>query len=361
MRICIDATSLLLRSAGVKNYVYHWMRSLKAEAPQHEITAFPLLGDVGGLDHERSVLSPLQTLPRIAVLQFVNKICKPAINPLIGNVDVFHVSNQVHGMPRKPLITTTLFDMTAMLMPELHTEGNRRAEQAFYERVLRRALGVVAISESAKNDAVRLMKLDPERIAVIYPGIDERFFRATPTKREKPYILFVGTIEPRKNIDTLLDAWLELPLSLREAHDLMIAGPRGWASDRTFHRVVSGMLGVQYLGYVPEADLPSLTAGASVFVYPSLYEGFGFPPAQAMAAGVPVIVSNVSSLPEVVGDAGVQVDPSDSFALRDAMQRLLLSDSERERLGKAGKERAMRFTWKNSAVQSSAFFERLVR
>src|SRR5688500_18136424 len=182
MRICIDATSLLLRSAGVKNYFYHWMRSLKAEAPQHEITAFPLLGDVGALDHERSVLTLAQTLPRIAVLQFINKVYRPAINAAVGNVDVFHTSNQVHAIPRKPLLTATLFDMTAMLMPELHTEGNRRAEQGFYDRVLRKARGLIAISESAKQDAVRLLRLDPNRIDVIYPGIDERFFQAAPMK-----------------------------------------------------------------------------------------------------------------------------------------------------------------------------------
>ena len=167
MRICVDATSLLLRSAGVKNYVYHWMRSLKAEAPEHTITAFPLLGEVGALDHERSVLSPAQTLPRIAALQFINRICKPAIDAAVGNVDVFHASNQVHAIPRKPLLTATLFDMTVMLMPELHTEGNRRAEGAFYDRVLRRANGLIAISESAKQDSVRLLRLDPDGIDVI--------------------------------------------------------------------------------------------------------------------------------------------------------------------------------------------------
>jgi glycosyltransferase involved in cell wall biosynthesis len=359
MRICVDATSLLLRSAGVKNYVYHWMRSLRAEAGEHEITAFPLLGEVGALDHDRSVLSITQTLPRIAVLHFINKIFKPAINLAVGDVDVFHTSNQVHAVPRKAMLTATLFDMTVMLMPELHTEGNRRAEQGFHERVLRRAHGLIAISESAKDDAVRLLRLDPNRIDVIYPGIDERFFHATPMKREKPYVLFVGTVEPRKNIDCLLDAWLELPLLTRESHELVVAGPRGWAADRTLDRLESGILGVRYLGYVPEQDLPALTAGASVFVYPSLYEGFGFPPAQAMAAGVPVVVSNVSSLPEVVGDAGVLVDPKDSFALRDAIRELLLSPSERARLGKAGKERASRFTWKNSAVKSAEFFARL--
>lgn len=358
MRICIDATSLLLRSAGVKNYVHHWMQALKREAPHHEITAFPLLGEVGALDHERSMLSFWQTLPRIALLHLVNTRFSPAIDYVV-KADVFHASNLVRNLPRGTKLTGTIYDMTATLMPEVHTEGNVRAERNYAELVLKRADGLIAISESAKNDAVRLLDLDADRIRVVYPGIDERFFDAAPLHREKPYVLFVGTIEPRKNIDALLDAWLELPLTIRESHDLVIAGPTGWASARKLDRIRSGILGVDYLGYVPESMLPSLTAGASVFVYPSLYEGFGFPPAQAMAAGVPVVTSNVSSLPEVVGDAGVLLDPGDSFAIRDAIQRLLLSPAEREELGRKGRERARMFTWKNSAIKSAEFFARI--
>ena len=358
MRICIDATSLLLRSAGVKNYVHHWMWSLKQEAPEHEITAFPMLGQTGALDHERSMLSVWQTLPRLAMLHLVNIRSSRLIDSLV-NADVFHASNLVRNLPRGPRLTGTIYDMTAMVMPEVHTSANVRAESNYAERVLRKADGLIAISESSRNDAVRLLGLDPNRIEVIYPGIDERFVTAAPLRRDKPYVLFVGTIEPRKNIDALLDAWLELPISMREAHDLLIAGPTGWASDRTLDRIRSGILGLEYLGYVDESELPSLTAGASVFVYPSLYEGFGFPPAQALAAGVPVVTSDISSLPEVVGDAGVLLDPRDSFAMRDAIQRLLLSPSERQELGRKGRERARRFTWKNSAVASAGFFTRL--
>src|SRR3954471_4863997 len=122
MRICIDATSLLLRSAGVKNYVYHWMRSLKAEVPEHQITAFPALGDVGELDHNRSVLSLAQTIPRIALLHLCNIRGSRLIDTVIGNADVFHASNLVGNIPRKVKLTGTIYDMTAMLMPEVHTE-----------------------------------------------------------------------------------------------------------------------------------------------------------------------------------------------------------------------------------------------
>jgi glycosyltransferase involved in cell wall biosynthesis len=358
MRICVDATSLLFRSAGVKNYVYHWLHSLNAVAPEHEILAFPMLDDLGTLNHQGSNLSFWRTLPRIALLQ----MCKVRWFPLIDAVvkaDVLHASNQIRNVPRGMKLTATLYDMTVALFPEYHTHRNRREEYGFQEVILKRADGLIAISESAKNDATRLLHIDPNRIEVIYPGIDQRFFSAEPLKRPKPYILFVGTVEPRKNIDALLDGWDALPQSLREHHELIIAGPIGWAGQSTIRRITSGVQGVQYFGYVAEDDLFSLTAGASVFVYPSLYEGFGLPPVQAMAAGVPVVTSDVSSLPEVVGEAGVLVNPNEPSEIGNAIQNLLLSPSLRAALGEKGRNRARQFTWENSARKSVDFFERL--
>ncbi|MEJ7604739.1 MAG: glycosyltransferase family 1 protein [Bryobacteraceae bacterium] len=261
-------------------------------------------------------------------------------------------------------MTGTSYDMTAMLMPQLHTSGNVRAETGFYERVLKRADGLIAISASAKNDAVELLRIQPDRIAVIHPGIDERFFSPQDILQiqeryqlTKPYLLFVGTIEPRKNVDALLDAYSALPAAMREAHDLVVAGPIGWAAGVTVDRLKQGMPGLRLLGYIPEQDLPALTAAASIFVYPSFYEGFGFPVAQAMAAGVPVITSNLSSLPEVVGDAGLLIDPKSVEDIKRAMSKLLTSPALREKLGRNGAEQAKRFTWKNSARLSAEFFQ----
>ena len=141
MRICIDATALLLRSAGIKNYLYYWMRrAARIRARSIDITAFPLLGDIGALDHDRSTLTPLQTYPRIAVLQFINKIFKPAINLAVRNVDIFHASNQIHAIPRGVKLTGTIYDMTCLLMPQFHTPANVRAESQHYDRVFKRAM-----------------------------------------------------------------------------------------------------------------------------------------------------------------------------------------------------------------------------
>jgi glycosyltransferase involved in cell wall biosynthesis len=365
MRICIDATALLLRSAGIKNYLYYWMRSLREYAPQHSITAFPLLGDIGALDHDRSTVSPLSTYPRIALLQFINKVCKPAINLAVPNVDVFHASNQIHAIPRGVKLTGTIYDMTCLLMPRFHTPANVRAESRHYDRVFKRGDGLIAISCSAKDDAVRLLHLNPDKIAVIYPGIPDRYFQAIPGdvrkkyNLEKPFVLFVGTIEPRKNVDTLLDAWLQLPASIRDTHELVFVGPIGWAGNATVNRLRSDIEGVRVLGYVPEGDLPAITAAATVFAYPSFYEGFGFPIAQAMAAGVPVITSNLSSMPEVAGDGGILIDPHSASELAGAIITLLTSPTRQEELRVKGRRLARRFTWKNSAEQSAEFFSRL--
>ena len=359
MRVCIDATSLLVRSAGVKNYVYHWMRSLQSEAPQIELTMFPMLGSVGDLNHERSQAGFWQTIPRIALLHFLNIRFNPSIDALMGRVDVFHASSLLRNVPKRTQLTGTIYDMTVHLFPQFHTKGNVRAETSYYDRVLRRADGLIAISQSAKADAVRLLGLDPEKIAVIYPGVDDRYFSAAPLKTDRPYLLFVGTVEPRKNVDRLLDAWLAMRSEIRNEAELRIAGPIGWASGSTVDRLLSGLPGVRVLGYVPESDLPALIAGARGFVYPSLYEGFGFPLAQAMAAGVPCITSNVSSLPEVAGDSALLVEPQSTEQITFAMELLLQSTSLREELGRKGRERAKRFTWKNSAERSAEFFESL--
>jgi glycosyltransferase involved in cell wall biosynthesis len=166
-------------------------------------------------------------------------------------------------------------------------------------------------------------------------------------------VLALGAIEPRKNIPMLIDAFESLPASLREEFELALAGPMGWADEATRARVRS----VRYLGYIPEVDLAPLTAAATVFAYPSLYEGFGFPLAQAMAAGVPAVTSNVSSLPEIAGGAALLVDPRSESELRGALEKLLLSAGLRSELADKGRARASEFTWEGCAEASLRFFE----
>ena len=359
MRVLIDSTPLLLRSAGVKTYVYHWTQHLKTTAGSHRIDLFPFIKDVGDCVHERSVLSPAATLARLALLHAANGSPFPILNTLGSRTDVFHASHQLLRPPRNTKITATLYDMTCWLAPETHTPANVAMAKRFAHSVLKRADGMIAISESTRADTLRILDLKPERIEVIYPGVSEAFFGAVPVVRKKPYILFVGTIEPRKNVNVLLDAYEQLPASIREEYDLIVAGPLGWGDTGASRRLRSATAGVEYLGYVAENDLPGLTAGAAVFVYPSLYEGFGLPVAQAMAAGAPVITSNVSSLPEVGGDATALVDPQSPAELTSALQRILLSPERRSQMSVSGKKRAQEYHWDTCARKSWRFFERI--
>jgi alpha-1,3-rhamnosyl/mannosyltransferase len=241
-------------------------------------------------------------------------------------------------------------------MPQLHTEGNVRADRTFAENILRQADGLIAVSENTRQDAVRLLRIPPDRIQTIHSGIPEEYFTARPLRRERPYALFVGTIEPRKNLDGLLDAWRQLKPELRQEFDLVVAGPQGWGSGKTMARARAEAI---YLGYIPEADLPGLVAGATVFVYPSLYEGFGFPVAQAMAAGVAVLTSNNSCLPEITADGARLVDAKSAIEIAQGLTRLLESESQRAELAARGRRRAQLFRWETCAAQSLEFFHRV--
>src|SRR5258706_646945 len=344
MRILIDATSVLLRSAGIKTYTYYWVQHLWQQAGNEQIHTFPRLGRMSPLDHEKSILTPFETYRRLGLLYMINTSAgAPMMRWMTRKADVFHVSNQIRKPPKKVKLTATIHDMTSLLMPELHTPGNVRADASFTENVLKRADRLIAVSENTRADAIKHAGLDADRMDVIYSGVPEVYFGAQPRPSSRPYILYVGTIEPRKNIDTLLDAWQGL--RLRDDYDLLIAGATGWSSEKTMARLLSRPPSVRYLAYLPEDELPGLTAGATAFLYPSLYEGFGFPVAQPMAAGVPVITSNTSSLPEIAGDAALLVDPRSPAELAAALERLLTSPSLAAKLGASGLRRAAEYRW----------------
>ncbi len=361
MRVVIDAVPLLIRSAGVKNYLYYWIGHLRRLAGAGSIRTFPPLGDLGALTHEASVAGPVRTFCGLGALALSNYTPLPVLDWAARGADIFHATNLVRHPPRRPRLTSTIHDMTSWMMPELHSTATRRADRASAD-LLRRAHRLIAVSECTRRDAVRVLGIDAERITVIHSGIPGKFFDVKPAaiaevraryKLERPFVLALGAIEPRKNIPTLIDAFESLPESLRAEFDLALAGPMGWADEATRARVRS----VRYLGYIPEADLAPLTAAAAVFAYPSLYEGFGFPLAQAMAAGVPAVTSNVSSLPEIAAGAALLVDPRSVSELRGAIEKLLLSPGLRAELADKGRARACEFTWEACAAKSLEFFE----
>jgi alpha-1,3-rhamnosyl/mannosyltransferase len=366
MRLCLDCVPFLVRSAGVKAYLFQLHVHLRRNAGRHTVDSFPWLDSVEAFHHEGSVIPPIPTAARIGFLYFINIPGNHILDRICGKADVFHASNQVRQPPRKALLTTTIHDMTAWSHPEMHTAGTILADQRFAANIVARARGIITPSESSRKDAIERLGLQPDHVRAIHHGISESYFGSPdpgPARERfglaKPYILFVSTIEPRKNLSRLLDAYEALPQSIRDEFDLVVAGPKGWSSEATMLRLELSGPSVRYLGYVPEELLPGLTAGATVFAYPSLYEGFGFPIAQAMAAGVPVITSNVSSLPEVAGGAALLVDPLSTAELTSALSKILTSPSLSAELTAKGRERAKHFNWQRCATETWDFFENL--
>ena len=361
MKIVIDATPLLLRSAGVKTALYHWIRALRQAAGEDGILLYPPLTRLGELVHDSSISGRLATGIGLLMAVANQRAGVPFPDWCARGADLFHCTNQVRTPPRRTPFSATLHDFTCWKMPELHSEANVRADREFAERVLKRAAGLIAVSEATRQDAIEILGLDPERIRTIYHGVADSYFEAPdPPPRRKPYALFVGTIEPRKNVDRLLDAWESLPAGVREEYDLLLAGGAGWRCEDTVRRLRNARGGIRWLGYYPEALLPELIRGAALLVYPSLYEGFGLPVAEAMACGTACVTSRVSSLPEIAGDAALYVNPRSVEEIREAVLRLLERPEERARLGAAGRARAEQmFRWERSARQSLQFFHEI--
>lgn len=232
----------------------------------------------------------------------------------------------------------------------------------------RRADVVITVSESSRRDLIRYLNLLPARLVVVPEGVDPRFRPVTDgTERrvvrdrygiEGRYLLYVGGLNARKNVSGLLEAFA----MVREHHPdvtLVIGGKRQWQTtemDQTFRRLNLNDT-VHFTGYVDDADLPGLYSAAEAFVFPSLYEGFGLPPLEAMACGTPVITSNVSSLPEVVGDAAITVDPNDVANIARGIDRLLTDEVLRSELRQRGFARVARFTWEHAARKTLAVYE----
>jgi alpha-1,3-rhamnosyl/mannosyltransferase len=367
VRILIDGTPLLLRSAGVKNYIFYWAAALLSEAPE-SVRIFPFLNRPAVLQHEGSVIGQAGTLARLSLVYFLNIRRNPTVNLIQSRCDLFHISPNLVNPPARMPVTATIYDMSCWRVPESHTAANVAATKAYGDRVLRRASAAIAISQQTRADAIEILGLDPERVAVIYPGVAQGFFHphgdsiARVRQRyqlTRPYILNVGTIEPRKNVARLIHAYAALPERIRREVDLVVAGFLGWKSESEAALLVRTP-GVKYLGYVPEPALVGLTAGALLFVYPSLYEGFGLPVAQAMAAGVPVVTSQNSSMAEIAGGAAVLVDCYSEQEIGAAMTRLLEQPSDARALAEHGKKRAAMFTWERSGRASLEWFHRVL-
>jgi glycosyltransferase involved in cell wall biosynthesis len=285
------------------------------------------------------------------------------------NFDLFF--SPVHYVPRFISIPTVvgIMDLSFYEYPELFKQADLYKLKHWTGHAVRHASHVIAISESTKNDILSIYKCRPEKVSVVYPGASHMQSAKTNTTSFEElknkfgingtYILYVGTIQPRKNIERLIDAYLKV--SDKELQ-LVIVGKKGWLYDSIFEKVKELKLKdrIIFTDYINSAELELLYKNAECFVLVSLYEGFGFPVLEAMQAGVPVVTSNVSSLPEVAGDAAELVDPTNTDEITRAIEKVLNLDKEERILRiEKGKAQAEKFTWEKTARETLKVFEKV--
>jgi len=276
------------------------------------------------------------------------------------------------GIPKNGFsqMVVTIHDLVFIKYPE----HRGRLSDYYLKRTkiaVEKSVKIIADSESTKKDLIDLLDVNADKIKVIYLGVDEQFKvyhqneiiartqKYVPT--EQKYILSVGTLEPRKNLSMIVKAFSLLPIELQQTYKIVFTGGKGWNNQALAQTIADYNLKdrVIFTGFVSDEDLPYLYNRADLFIYPSLYEGFGLPVLEAMACGAPIITSNVSSLPEVVGKAGILIDPKNEQEIAHKMKQILTNPKLADDLRKKGPLQAKKFTWKKTAQETLKIFERI--
>lgn len=369
MRVALNAQLLSntagYRSAGVNRVIHHLLAELP-QVPGHE----EYLVYAPNSELNRQLLASSRYRRRLTRLPVerppVRIGWEQTILPLEllrERADLLHALGFVSPIAWRGRTVVTVYDLSFMRFPEVYNRPNRVYLNTFTPPSLRRADRVITISEDARRDVIELCGVAPERVTPILLAADERFqpasadeiaaFRARHGLPER-FVLYLGTLQPRKNIETLVRAYAQLRDAGSIDHALVIAGGRGWQFDSIFNLIRELRIEafVHLPGFVPDPEQPLWYSSATVFAFPSRYEGFGLPLLEAMACGAPVVSSSASSLPEVVGDAGLLVDPSDVEGWCSALRQLLEDEPRRAALAAAGRSRAQVFSWRRMAAET---------
>jgi len=384
MKIGIDIRTLMdARYSGVSEYALNLLKEIfKFDRANEYRLFYNCFGDSTNLPEfkQANVKLTKYNYPNKVLNYLLFKIFNyPKLDKALA-VDVFFMPHlNFIGLSVGVRSLITVHDLSFLKYPEFFS-----ARKNFWHRMvkakklLKRFSLVVAVSENTKRDIVELGGINPDKVRVIYSGVGEEYREMTksqlPTTNQiqntnadgkrlveiknkyqlpNKFILYLGTIEPRKNVDGIIRAYYELRNNNQALADvkLVIAGARGWKSENIYREWNKSKFkdDIKFLGYVEPDDKVYLYNLASVFIYPSFYEGFGFPPLEAMACGLPVVASFASSLPEVVGDAALMVDPYNINDLAGALEKVLVDESLKNKLIARGLEQAKKFSWQETA------------
>jgi glycosyltransferase involved in cell wall biosynthesis len=381
MKIGIDYTSAATQGAGIGRYTRELLRALLALPSDNRYSFFYASREIRsvefGLANEQFRIPHSEfRIRRLPIhdkwlMRIWHRLRMPIpVELIVGQVDLFH-SPDFTLPPTLPGVPTllTVHDLSFIRDPESAWPSLRAFLNKAVPRSVKRATHVLADSQATKADLIELFGTPAEKITVLYSGVEARF---APVRDQseidricakyqlpRPFILSVGTLQPRKNYARLIEAFASIASGVPQ--HLVITGGQGWLYESIFEQVSrSGLEGrVHFPGFVDDADLPVLYSAADLFALVSLYEGFGLPLLEAMACGTPVIGSNVSSLPEVIGAAGLQVDPRSVDGIARALTQLMTQPELRQRSIGLGLERAKLFTWDKAARELLAIYDQV--
>ena len=368
MRLAFNATALLSPLTGIGQYGYHLTGEL-LNTPELKMDLFySAFWDDKRLVSDRRSFSrfgPLirKYLPYYHELSPLFRQYKFTRQTKAVKYDVYHEPNYLPLRFKGPTVVT-VHDLSWIRYPETHPAERVNIMNRYFEKALYQSSALITDAEFVRQEVIDVFGVKPEKITAIPLGVEPMFMPRNAQETAQvlsshglthgKYFLTVGTLEPRKNLSLAIRAYSELPQSVRDQYPLVVIGMKGWHSSE-IERSISPLVQAGYLrklGYVPREDLAILMAGATALIYPSIYEGFGLPPLEAMACGIPVICSNVSTLPEVVGDAGILIDPRDETGLREHLHAITEDKKLWVDLSTRARERSLRFTWKNCAQQT---------
>ena len=376
MRIGLFCGSLHRQGSGIQVYIRHLLESMARMDSDVDITLLYNISRCKLNDSDyRAVLSDINVkpfyMPEKYALRIWSRFHFPYIDFMHQKFDIIHSATSYLPPVRYAKKIVTAHDLAFIKHPDKLIISRARAH---YSRgSIKHADLVIADSEYTRKDVVELLDIPEGSVMTIYPGIDQVFMHPRKNREmqevlkryniDYPYFLFVGNIDPRKNLRGLLTAFGRFIDKHKKGVRLIIVGKRTSQADKELQIIDELGLGeqVRYLGYIPRGDLPALYANARIFIYPSFFEGFGFPVLEAMASGTPVITSNTSSLPEVCGDAAYYVTPGSVSSLVQALEKVDSDSRLRKAMISKGQKRARRFSWERTAIETIDCYKMMLK